>query len=117
MKRLTAIALLASLFAGCASVSVDTQGANMVTVQNTGCYLFWVMPLFSGDPDYPNQQVCNWFDNTVKLDTNMRLLQETAAERNARGIRNIVSHMDDEYILWPLLKRKMYRTSAELILD
>lgn len=117
MKRLTAFALLAALFAGCASVSVDTQGANMVVVQNSGCFLFCVMPLWSGDPDYPNQQVCNWFDNTVKLDTNMRLLQETAAEKHARGIRNIASHMDDESIFWFILKRKVYRTSAELILD
>ena len=117
MKRLLSLAALVALLSGCASVGVDTQGPTTVVVQNTGCFLFCVMPLWSGDPDYPNQQVCNWFDNTVKLETNMRLLQETAAEKHARGIRNIVSHMDSEDILWFILKRKIYRTSAELVMD
>ena len=108
---------LAATFSGCASVSVANEGPNMVVVQNSGCFLFCCVPLFSGDPAYPNEEVCNWFENTVKLQTNVRLLEEEAYRQNARGYRNIVSHMDDEKILWFILKRKIYRTSAELIKD
>ena len=102
---------------GCASVNVNDQGTNMVTIQNSGCFLFCCIPLFSGDPDYPNEEVCNWFTNTVKLETNIRLLEEEAFKKHALGYRNLASHMDDEHIFWFILKRKIYRTSAELIKD
>lgn len=116
MKKLFAI-LAAALVCGCASVNVNDQGANMVTIQNSGCFLIGCIPLFSGDPDYPNEEVCNWFSNTVKLETNVRLLEEEAFRQHAHGYRNLASHMDDEQILWFILKRKVYRTSAELIKD
>ena len=116
-RRLFAPFCAVALFfaAGCASVSVCDKGADMVSIQNSGCFLFYCIPLFTGDPDYPNQQVCNWFENTVKLGTNVRLLDEVATERGAIGYRNVVSHRDDEPILFLLLKRKVYRTSAELV--
>lgn len=111
-----ALALSAALLAtGCASVTVCDKGPNMVTVENDGCFLFYCIPLFSGDPDYPNQQVCNWFSNTVDLETNVRLLDEAARERGAIGYRNVVSHRDDERIILLLLKRKIFKTSAELV--
>ena len=82
---IAALALSAALLAtGCASVTVCDKGPNMVTVENDGCFLFYCIPLFSGDPDYPNQQVCNWFSNTVDLETNVRLLDEAARERGAK---------------------------------
>lgn len=117
--RISAFILLplVLLTSGCASVSVSNEGPNTVLIQNSGCFLFGIMPLFSGDPDYPNEEVCNWFDNTVKVETNIRLLEEEAYKQHARGYRNIVSHPDDEHILWFILKRKICRTSAELIKD
>ena len=108
---------LALFLSGCASVTVSNDGPNTVLIQNSGCFLFYFMPLFSGDPDYPNEEVCNWFDNTVKVETNIRLLEEEANKQHARGYRNIVSHPDEEVILWLILKRKICRTSAELIKD
>ena len=111
------LALGSSVLSGCASVQVANEGANVVTIENSGCFLFCCIPLFSGDPDYPNEEVCNWFENTVKVSTNIRLLEEEAFKQHARGYRNVASHMDDESILWFLLKRKVYRTSAELIKD
>lgn len=119
MKHLLPAALLAlsALISGCASVNVANEGANMVAIQNSGCFLFSCIPLFSGDPDYPNEEVCNWFENTVKIETNIRLLEEEAYRQRARGYRNLVSHKDAESILWFILKRRVYRTSAELIKD
>ena len=115
MKKTLAFLALFALAAGCASVDVCNKGNDMVVVRNSGCFLFCAIPLFSGDPDYPNQQVCNWFDNTVKLETNMRLLAEEAERQGATGVRNLASHMDDERILWFIVKRKVYHTSAELV--
>ena len=106
---------LAALVSGCASVSVATEGKDMVVVENSGCFLFYCIPLFSGDPDYPNQEVCNWFENTVKVKTNIRLLDEEAARQGAAGVRNLASHQDEEVIFPLIFKRKIYRTSAELI--
>lgn len=107
--------LPALLFTGCASVSVVNQGNDMVYVENSGCFLFYCIPLFSGDPEYPNQEVCNWFENTVKLETNVRLLDEEATRQGAIGYRNVFSHLDDETVLWLILKRKVFKTSAELV--
>ena len=100
---IAALALSAALLA-----TVCDKGPNMVTVENDGCFLVYCIPLFSGDPDYPNQQVCNWFSNTVDLETNVRLLDEAARERGAIGYRNVVSHRDDERIIILLLKRKIF---------
>ena len=110
-----AAGLLALSMTGCASVDVSNQGKNMVVVENSGCFLFYFIPLFSGDPDYPNQQVCNWFSNTVKVETNIRLLEEEAGKQGAHGLKNIVSHRDDETVIPLIFKRKIYKTSAELV--
>ena len=105
-----------ALAAGCVSVEVTAAGgAESIVVENSGCYLFYCIPLFSGDPDYPNQQVCSWFTNTVKLDNNIRLLDEEAKDRGAQGVRNVASHYISEPILFLLLKREALQTSAELV--
>ena len=114
MKKTLALLSLLALV-GCASVDVCNKGNDVVVVRNSGCFLFGAIPLFSGDPDYPNQQVCNWFENTVKLETNMRLLREAAEKQGATGVRNLASHPDDESIFLFLLKRKILTTSAELV--
>jgi len=119
MKRLLlpafAAALGLALPSGCTSVDVCNNGANMVSIQNSGFYFLCVVPLFSGDPDYPNQSVCNWFDDTVKLETNIRLLNEEIQKQGALGAKNIVSHKEDDVYYYLIFKRKIYRTSAELI--
>ena len=100
---------------GCASVNVASEGTDTVLITNSGGYLFRFIPILSGDPDYPNQEVCNWFDDTVTLKTNIRLLDEEVAKRKASGYRNLVSSTYDESVLLFLFKRKVLRTSAELI--
>ena len=101
---------------GCANIEVATSGgADSVVVENSGCYLFYCIPLFTGDPDYPNRQVCSWFTNTVNLATNMRLLGEEAESRGARGVRNVASRYISEPIIFLILKREVLQTSAELV--
>ena len=102
--------------AGCANVEVASEGgADVVVVENSGCYLFYCIPLFSGDPEYPNRQVSSWFTNTVKLETNMKLLEDEIERQGARGMRNIASRYIDEPIIFLLLKREVLQTSAELV--
>lgn len=113
MKTLAFMLLLALV--GCASVDVTSDGLDMVVVQNSGAYLFYALPLCSGDPDYPNQEVASWFTDTVSLKTNIRLLDEAAERAGATGYRNLASHLDDETIVPLILKRKIYKTSAELV--
>jgi len=113
MKKPLLISLLA-LLAGCTYVDACNEGTSMVVIRNSGCYLLG-LPICSGDPDYPNQQVCNWFDDTVKLETNIRLLNEQVAKQGAVGVRNLASHRDDENLIWFILKHRVYKTSAELI--
>ena len=104
-----------ALLSGCASVEVATEGTDLVVVENSGGYLFRFIPIFSGDPDYPNQEVCNWFEDTVHLETNIRLLNEETERQNAVGYRNLVTSTYDESVFLVLFKRKVLRTSAELI--
>ncbi|MBR2838636.1 MAG: hypothetical protein IKE55_07635 [Kiritimatiellae bacterium] len=101
---------------GCANIEVATAGgADAVVVENSGCYLFYCIPLFSGDPDYPNRQVCSWFTNTVNIETNMRLLKDEMENQGALGVRNVASRYISEPIIFLLLKREVLQTSAELV--
>jgi len=115
MKKSLLFLILLSLFTGCVSVDVCNDGKDMVVIRNSGCFLFYCIPICSGDPDYPNQEVCNWFENTVKLETNMRLLNEEVEKQGARGVKNLASHRDDETLILLLLKLRVFKTSAELI--
>ena len=113
---IAAAAAIAFAASGCANVEIASEGgADVVVVENSGCYLFYCIPLFSGDPEYPNRQVSSWFTNTVKLETNMKLLEDEAERQGARGLRNIATRYIDEPIIFLLLKREVMQSSAELV--
>ena len=111
-----ALALAMLVFApGCISIeTAHDGGADMVFIENEGCFLFGCIPLMTGDPKYPNQDVCVIFKNTQTLDTNMQMLEEEARRQGATGVRNISSKWVDDPIIYILLKRKVLQTSAEL---
>ena len=114
MKRLVLL-LSALVFTGCASVHVSHAGKDMVTIENTGWYLFNVIPLASGDADNPNGHTCKLFSDTVTLESNMKLLDYAMDRENAVAVRNLTSFTTEEYILIILLRRYVYHTSAELV--
>ena len=117
-KALLPVAAAAALAfaAGCANVEVASEGgADVVVVENSGCYLFYCIPLFSGDPEYPNRQVSSWFTNTVTVETNMKLLEDEAERQGAHGLRNMATRYIGEPIIFLLLKREVLQTSAELV--
>ena len=110
------LAIVSLLLSGCVSVDVTKDGGReTVLIENSVCKIFCSLPLVSGDPDYPNQEVASWFTDTVSLKTNIRLLDEAAERAGATGYRNLASHLDDETIVPLILKRKIYMTSAELV--
>lgn len=115
-RCLIGCAALAALFVtGCVNVQVGTEGQELVSVTNDGIFLFCAIPICTGDPNYPNEQVANWFTNTVTVATNMRVLEEEAAARGAHDVKDVVSYMTEEKMLWFILKRKTYHTSAQLV--
>lgn len=115
-RSLGIAATLALVLTGCVSVDVAKDGDNKtVVIQNNCCKLFGCLPLGSGDPDYPNEEVCSWFEDTLTLETNLTLLEQTMRKEGASGIRNLKSYRDDEQIIPLLLKRYMLNTSAEIV--
>jgi len=116
--RLLSALLLVSLLGagvGCTSVQVCSEGKDMITASNEGLFLFFAIPICSGDPEYPNEQVASWWTNTVKVETNIKLLEEKASECGAHGLKNLVSLHDTTSYLWFILQRKTCRSSAELL--
>lgn len=109
------IALATTLLSGCINVCATSSGTEVVTVDNSCLQLFYCIPICSGDPEYPNEQVASWWENTVTVKNNVKMLEDAAARQGASGLRNIVSRIDDERIFWPFLQRTTLRTSAELV--
>lgn len=118
MKLRAILALTPLLFlAGCfCSVQVsDEGGRKLCLVENSGWKLFNLIPIASGDIDYPNREVCVWFENTVNLKNNIRLLEEEQERRGLRNLRDLCSYKTEEQAFFFLFKRYTYHTSAELL--
>ncbi|MBO7482304.1 MAG: hypothetical protein J6U17_00260 [Kiritimatiellae bacterium] len=119
MRRAAVIALAALAFAlgGCASISYSDAGErHMVDIVNTGWYFLNFIPLASGDPDNPNGCSCKLFRQTTSLENNIKMLDRAIEERGAVDVRNVNSNWTDESILFILLKRHTFQTSAQLII-
>jgi len=111
---LSAVVLAAA--GGCCSVQRTSEGGReMVYIENTGWKLLNLIPIASGDPEYPNREVCLWFCDSVLLEVNTMLLDETMRKEGFRSVRNVASHMSDEQAIPFLFKRYSYHTSAELL--
>lgn len=120
MKTLarTAAIIAAAAMCGCANVRYsDEGGRHMVDIVNTGWYLLNLIPIASGNPEYPNECSCKLFRQTTTLQNNIRMLDYAVTQRDARDVRSVKSYWTDESILFILLKRHTCHTSAELILD
>ena len=124
VKAASAAAL--ALCCGCATVHVaaDFGGVKVedglepietVEVTNTGWLLFTCIPIASGNVEKPNCVTTKFFSRTVTLDNNLRLLSGEMARVNATKMANLTSRYTDENILFILLKRRAYHTSAVLL--
>jgi len=114
MKKSLFLAAFAML-AGCASVTVCRTGETMVDVENTGWYLFCALPIATGDPEHPNENFCYYFEDTVTLENNAKMLDAIAAKERAVRVDDVVSYTTDEHVFLFMLKRKSLHTSAVLV--
>ena len=74
MKRLAFI-LAAVALAGCSSVQICREGGHdMCCVRTSGWKLFNCIPFVSGNPE---GWCCRFFSDTVKVETNIALLDKT----------------------------------------
>ena len=124
MKTMSATVL--ALCCGCATVHVATDFGGVkvedglepietVEITNTGWLLFTCIPIASGNIEKPNSVTTKFFSRTVTLDNNLRLLSGEMARVNATKMANLTSRYTDENILFILLKRRAYHTSAVLL--
>ncbi len=110
-----AAALVAAALCGCATVKVCREGGRtMAVIENTGWYLFNVLPIGSGDPDRPNETTFRIFENTVTVENNVKMLENLMAAEGADGYRNLNTYTKQESIMIALFKRYHCHTSVEL---
>lgn len=114
--RLIILALVLSLFSGCAIIDYcDEGGREMVCVQNTGWYFMNFIPIASGDVEHPNTFNFKFFKQTTTLENNIRMLDAEIARRGADYARDVSSSTQDESVFLLLFKRHTIQTSAELV--
>lgn len=127
-RAATCAAALAALLltAGCTSVHVtrDFNGVRVdggrepaatVEIENSGWYLLTFLPVASGDCEHPNGHSCRWFQNTVRLENNLRILDAQMKHAGVTEVANLTSHRSDEKYLVFILARRAYHTSAVLL--
>ena len=112
MKKAFAI-ILAVALAGCCTVDTCSKGGReMCYVHTSGWKLFNCIPLLSGDPD---GKFCVLFEDTMKVETNVRLLDRTMKAGGFSRIGDMASYVDEESVFPLVLKRVVCHTSAEMI--
>lgn len=106
MKRALAFSLALALMVGCATVQTATEfrGTSVngnpkpvtsIAIENSGWYIFGVLPIITGDPAHPGPWSFRLFRNTVTLENNIKMLQMKADEFGATNLENLESWTDD----------------------
>ena len=114
MRKTILLALLAAL-CGCCSYEIRKEGGkDVVLVENESCRFLGCFSIWSGDPEYPNQQVTLWFCDSLLLDVNMMLLDDAMRKNGYTSFKNISTYKTRENILFLFTRNKLH-TSAELI--
>jgi hypothetical protein len=118
MKCLMIPFLAVLLLGGCATVDTSYVGNHhMVSIKNTGWKLFNLIPLASGDIERPNSAATLLFQDSSNLDNNIRILDHAVEKAGATGFKNLSSTIREENVLFILLNRRIYHTSAELVFE
>ena len=124
LKTAFGLALAAAL-CGCASITplktpatVKVDGVTpieSVEVTNSAWYLFSCIPLFSGDPNFPNVGTCKLFEDTLTLQNQMKMLEAEAKRVGATRAIDVTTMTDDESICFFLVEHWRAHTSAVLV--
>ena len=89
------------------------QPRDSIVVENSGFYLFGVVPLVSGSIVNPGGSTL--FNNTVTLENNLRLLEAEAAKKGP-FVLDSISSVEDSSSAWSIgiVSRKTITTSASV---
>jgi hypothetical protein len=118
MRRLLLSILPALLLYGCATVDSSIAGGrHLLSIKNSGWKLFTLIPIASGDVHSPNANSTKLFKDTTSLKNNIVMLDDAVRAAGAVGFRNLSSTIREENVLFILLSRRIYHTSAELVFD
>jgi hypothetical protein len=123
----SSLAAIVWLSAGCCTmrtaenfegVPVDGRQEALCTleVENTGWFLFYVVPLICGNPQYPNANDWRFFKNTVTVENNVNAVKKEMERRGTTRVANLYSRTKDEPFFMVLYKRECH-TSAVLLKD
>lgn len=116
MKKLILLCALALLFGGCCNVRISHKGhLDLVTIENSCWTLCKSVPLVSGNPDHPNSWRQSWLHDSATLQDNIKILDRTMTKGGYKDYANLVSFRSEEEILFFLVVRTTFHTSAELI--
>lgn len=115
-KAISTALVIASLFAGCCSYRVSSVGNRTMCDIDNSCLLVFVgLPVFSGDPDHPNEDECVAFTDTTTLSNNLSIAYRAMSRHGANALHNVTSFRTEEQVFFFLLKRSTLHTSAELV--
>lgn len=130
MKKMMTPAILAAamlIAAGCNTSEVFMQpaakgqtgsdGAKAVANlegRNWGLFLFYWIPLWSGNPGYPNQRDYTMFENRVQAKYMDKMLRARAKQLKAGGIEDLKIRESSSgfFSLWILWRRSIYATAV-----
>jgi len=130
MKKLLIVGALAvglgGLFTGCATVTRlpgdkacptpdGREVVEYIDIQNTSWKLLCFIPIGSGDVKEPNEVSCSWFTDTCTLDNQLGMLAAETKRVGASQAVDVTSKWDSQFVLFVLLKKYVYHTSATLV--
>ena len=113
------------LMNACATTQVSTEFPNgakvngkeaiaIVAAENYGYYLFGCLPLFAGDPEYQNENTLTFFEDTVNLDNNLKMISNEAKKFDANTITAVNSNnaWTGSFSLWIVWRQTLITTSV-----
>lgn len=127
MKR-SLLSFAAALFVLCAASGCVTSTLKMTPAEpgrlsrsgkpvayslvgmNSGVYLFYYIPLWTGNPNYPNQRDYDIFRDRVDDKAIYRMFDGANRRRRTGGVEDvsITSHSSGVWTLWIFWKRSVY---------
>ena len=134
MRKIALIALAATLFAGCSSMTDigrlrsgataddGEKAIATVTVINVSYSLFGLLPIESGttwkEGPYKDRDTWNWsfFEDRCTLDENLASVRAACKEIGSSRIENLVTD-SDSWRFWSLyiIKRKVMKSSCTVL--
>ena len=116
MKKILLYLISPLILCGCATTQVKTiepagvsDAKAVVFAENYGYYLFGYLPIICGDPQEMNDCSLTFFENTVKVENNARMIEREAENIGAKEILDVKHRTDwtGSFSLWIIWKQVM----------